>query len=84
MTDKICEFCGESLAEWAQEHNFVDCAYYLKDKVAQLKAALELIAAIAYDRDGYKSAEKLGELVDELYRYARNPADAAKRLRGES
>ena len=84
MTDKICGFCGEPIAGGLQEHDFATCAHNLRDRVIQLEAALELIGGIAFDRDGYKSAESLGELVDELYRYARNPADAAKRLRGES
>jgi len=47
-------------------------------EVAHLEAALALIGDIAYDRDGYTSAEKLGQLVDELHRYARNPEEAAK------
>jgi len=51
------------------------------DKRIKLEAALELIADVAYDRDGYISAEKLGELIDEIYKYARNPAEAAKALR---
>ena len=48
----------------------------LKARLAEAEEALELIADIAYDRDGYKSADKLGELIDELYGYARNPKSA--------
>ena len=52
-----------------------------KDYV-KLEAALELIADVAADRDGYTGdAEKLGKLVDEIYGYACNPqfvADALK------
>lgn len=34
------------------------------------RAWLQYIADIAYDRDGYHSAEDLGELVDELRSFA--------------
>ena len=45
----------------------------LKSRLAEAEGALELIGDIAYDRDGYTSVDKLGELIDELYKYAKNP-----------
>ena len=69
----------------AEAVEMTDVAKVVIEEVAQLEAALTLIGDIAYDRDGYTGdAEKLAGLVDELYRYARNPAEAAKLLRGES
>ena len=38
MTEKICDFCGESIAGGLQEHDFATCAHNLKDKVMLLKA----------------------------------------------
>ena len=53
----------------------------LDDKVAQLEAALTLIGDIAFDSDGYAgNAEKLGDLVGEIYSYARNPQLAVDTL----
>ena len=53
----------------------------LDDEVAKLEAALTLIGDIAYDCDGYTgSASKLGELVNEIYGYARNPQTAVDAL----
>lgn len=55
----------------------------IRCKNAQLEAALELIGDIAYDRDGYSGyAEKLGQLLDEIYEYARDPAMAARIAKG--
>ena len=60
---------------------------YLKDQAEMVRlsaeldeknSALELIGDLAYDRDGWKSAEKLGELVDEIYGYARDTKKAAE------
>ena len=46
-------------------------------RLEQLEAALTLIRDVAYGRDGYTGdAEKLGKLVDEIYKYARNPQSA--------
>jgi len=41
MSEKKCDFCGEPLADWAQEHAMIDCAYYLKAAVAELEAENE-------------------------------------------
>lgn len=49
----------------------------LRADLKEVKEALELIADIAFDRDGYTgNADKLGELIDEIYRYAKNPKSA--------
>lgn len=46
-------------------------------EVEYLRAALQDIVDIAYDRDGFTSAEKLGELVDELYKIAAATLDGS-------
>jgi hypothetical protein len=49
----------------------------LKARLAEAEEALELIGDLAFDRDGYTgNAEKLGELIDELYGYAKDPKKA--------
>jgi hypothetical protein len=49
----------------------------LKARLAEAEEALELIGDIAFDRDGYTgNADKLAELIDELYSYAKNPKKA--------
>ena len=46
-------------------------AFVITDEVAQLEAALTVIRDVSYDRDGYTGdSVKLGELVDEIYKYA--------------
>ena len=43
----------------------------LLDEVTQLEAALTVIRDVSYDRDGHTGdSVKLGELVDEIYKYA--------------
>jgi hypothetical protein len=44
------------------------------------QAALTLIGDIAYDRDGYITAEDFGKLIDEIYDYARHPEKATALL----
>lgn len=58
--NEVC-FSPREFAEFREAVNRVDPEYR-----ERYRHALELIADIAYDRDGYASAEKLGELVDEL------------------
>jgi len=41
----------------------------------RLRARCQMIVDIAHDRDGYVSAEQLGELVDELAEWARGEHD---------
>ena len=49
----------------------------LKTDLEEASSALELIGDIAFDRDGYTgNADKLAELIDELYSYAKNPKKA--------
>ena len=53
----------------------------MAERIAQLEGTLTFIGDIAYDRDGYTGdAEKLGKLVDEIYKYARNPEEVLKTL----
>ena len=52
--------------------------YQLRAELDEKNSALELIGDLAYDRDGWKSAEKLGELIDEIYGYARDTKKAAE------
>ena len=42
MSEKRCDFCGEVLADWLQEHTIDSCVYYLKDTVAALKKELRV------------------------------------------
>ena len=46
MKEKKCAFCGESLEDWAQEHDIGDCAFYLKLRVAQLEKMAREIQGI--------------------------------------
>ena len=43
--------------------------------LARLRARCQMIVDIGYDHDGYVSAEKLGELIDELVEWARGEHD---------
>ena len=50
-------------------------------KAFKLEVALTFIGDIAFDSDGYAgNAEKLGDLVGEIYSYARNPQLAVDAL----
>lgn len=44
----------------------------LEKEVDRLRFWLETIHNVAWDRDGFASAEDLGKLVDELYGYAKD------------
>jgi len=56
----------------------------VKKKIIQLETALTLIGDVAFDRDGFTGdADGLAKLIDEIYGYARNPAEAAKIARGD-
>jgi flagellar motility protein MotE (MotC chaperone) len=69
------EQVGELLADLAA----------LKSRLAEAEEALELIADLAFDRDGYTgNADKLGELIDELYGYAKDPKKAVAVLHREA
>ena len=49
----------------------------LRSRLSEVEEALELIGDLAFDRDGYTgNADKLGELIDELYSYAKDPKKA--------
>ena len=45
-------------------------AKYLKSKIENKDKWCQLIADIGYDYDGYRKAENLMSLIDELVRYA--------------
>ena len=52
------EWSGDAMLDWV-------------DEVTQLEAALTVIRDVSYDRDGHTGdSVKLGELVDEIYKYA--------------
>ena len=53
-------------------HNKIE---YLKNKIENKDRWCQLIADIGYDYDGYRKAENLMSLIDELVRYALNSRD---------
>lgn len=57
---------GAKLEE--SEENAVEKIY---EEMSPERAACTMIVDIGYDRDGYKSAEDLGGLIDELVEFAR-------------
>lgn len=60
-------FCLELIKE---NDNLQDKIEYLKSKIENKDRWCQLIADIGYDYDGYRKAENLMTLIDELVKYA--------------
>ena len=71
--------CARPMCEEEESRINGYCSVYCEDvdearrEIAHLKATLTVIRDVAYDRDGHTGdSVKLGELVDEIYGYARD------------
>ena len=81
LSERIREWRDRSPG-WALIDVWADEVAQLEAENERLQTTLTLIGDIAFDSDGYAgNAEKLGDLVGEIYSYARNPQLAVDALK---
>lgn len=83
LLDNQIEYTFQLQQENQELHNKIE---YLKSKIENKDKWCQLIADIGYDYDGYRKAENLMSLIDELVKYslyARDNYDYEEILKGD-